>query len=84
MAQTGDPTGTGRGGVSIYGYTTYCYMIVISRCYDRAHTNDYVDSKQFEDEITPALKHMGAGVISFFFGSQYHIIIMTCLDGTHK
>jgi cyclophilin family peptidyl-prolyl cis-trans isomerase len=36
MIQGGDPTGTGRGGASIYG-------------------------ERFEDEITPKLKHTGAG-----------------------
>ncbi|EER36803.1 peptidyl-prolyl cis-trans isomerase-like protein 1 [Histoplasma capsulatum H143] len=39
MIQGGDPTGTGRGGSSIYG-------------------------EKFEDEISPALKHTGAGVLS--------------------
>ena len=37
MIQGGDPTGTGRGGTSIYG-------------------------GKFEDEISPKLKHVGAGV----------------------
>ena len=39
MIQGGDPTGTGRGGESIYG-------------------------EKFEDEISPALKHTGAGILS--------------------
>ena len=39
MIQGGDPTGTGRGGESIYG-------------------------KTFADEITPDLKHVGAGILS--------------------
>lgn len=39
QVQGGDPTGTGRGGSSIYG-------------------------KPFEDEITPKLKHVGAGILS--------------------
>ncbi|KFY38318.1 hypothetical protein V495_06646 [Pseudogymnoascus sp. VKM F-4514 (FW-929)] len=39
MIQTGDPTGTGRGGSSIYG-------------------------EKFEDEISPELKHTGAGILS--------------------
>lgn len=39
MIQGGDPTGTGRGGESIYG-------------------------GKFEDEITKALKHTGAGILS--------------------
>ncbi len=40
MIQGGDPTGTGRGGASIYG-------------------------KEFEDEIHPALKHTGAGILFY-------------------
>lgn len=39
MIQGGDPTGTGKGGESIYG-------------------------SKFEDEITSALKHTGAGILS--------------------
>ena len=39
MIQGGDPTGTGRGGSSIYG-------------------------GKFEDEISPQLKHTGAGILS--------------------
>lgn len=39
MIQGGDPTGTGRGGTSIYG-------------------------DKFADEIHPALKHTGAGILS--------------------
>ncbi|XP_049852066.1 uncharacterized protein LOC126329079 [Schistocerca gregaria] len=38
IIQGGDPTGTGRGGVSIYGHP-------------------------FEDEISPELKHTGAGIL---------------------
>ena len=39
MVQGGDPTGTGRGGESIYG-------------------------GKFADEITPHLKHSGAGIVA--------------------
>jgi peptidyl-prolyl cis-trans isomerase-like 1 len=39
MVQGGDPTGTGRGGASIYG-------------------------EKFDDEISPGLKHTGAGILS--------------------
>jgi len=56
MVQTGDPTGTGRGGESIYG-------------------------EKFEDEISPSLKHTGAGILSMANsgpntnGSQFFITL---------
>ena len=63
MIQTGDPTGTGRGGP---GYT-------------------------FEDEISPRLRHDGAGVVSMANagpntnGSQFFITLAATpwLDGHH-
>ncbi|KAK9480842.1 cyclophilin-like domain-containing protein [Lipomyces japonicus] len=66
MIQGGDPTGTGRGGVSIYG-------------------------EKFEDEISPELKHTGAGIISMANsgpntnGSQFFITLAPTqwLDGKH-
>ena len=66
MLQTGDPTGTGRGGSSIYG-------------------------DKFEDEISPSLKHTGAGVLSMANsgpntnGSQFFITLAPTpwLDGKH-
>jgi peptidyl-prolyl cis-trans isomerase-like 1 len=66
MIQTGDPTGTGRGGSSIYG-------------------------ERFEDEISPSLKHTGAGILSMANsgpntnGSQFFITLATTpwLDGKH-
>ncbi|KAF2809994.1 putative peptidyl prolyl cis-trans isomerase [Mytilinidion resinicola] len=66
MVQTGDPTGTGRGGASIYG-------------------------EKFEDEIDPALKHTGAGILSMANsgpntnGSQFFITLAPTpwLDGKH-
>lgn len=45
--QGGDPTGTGKGGSSIYN-----------------------GGKPFEDEITPRLKHTGAGIISMANNGQ--------------
>lgn len=66
MIQTGDPTGTGRGGASIYG-------------------------EKFEDEISPELKHTGAGILSMANsgpntnGSQFFITLAPTpwLDGKH-
>ncbi|KAI1001846.1 hypothetical protein K3495_g6356 [Podosphaera aphanis] len=66
MLQTGDPTGTGRGGESIYG-------------------------AKFNDEISPLLKHTGAGILSMANsgpntnGSQFFITLAPTpwLDGKH-
>jgi len=66
MLQTRDPTGTGRGGSSIYG-------------------------EKFEDEISPSLKHTGAGILSMANsgpntnGSQFFITLAPTpwLDGKH-
>ncbi|KAK9458494.1 cyclophilin-like domain-containing protein [Lipomyces oligophaga] len=66
MVQMGDPTGTGKGGESIWG-------------------------GKFEDEIRPALRHNGRGVVSMANsgpntnGSQFFITYdkHTHLDGKY-
>ena len=65
MIQGGDPTGTGRGGESVFG-------------------------GKFDDEISPALKHTGAGILSMANsgpntnGAQFFITLAPTpwLDGT--
>lgn len=60
-SQGGDPTGTGRGGQSIYGCVlVWCFCLFAFRCDWRSAF--LTCSKPFEDEITPKLKHTGAGV----------------------
>jgi len=66
MVQGGDPTGTGRGGESIWG-------------------------AKFADEISPDLKHTGAGIVSMANsgkdtnGSQFFVTLAPTpwLDGKH-
>ncbi|KAJ6864783.1 hypothetical protein NC651_035369 [Populus alba x Populus x berolinensis] len=73
IVQGGDPTGTGRGGKSIYGMD-----------HDVVNYSD-----KFEDEINPELKHTGAGILSMANagpntnGSQFFITLSPTqsLDG---
>ncbi|ETV87558.1 hypothetical protein, variant 4 [Aphanomyces astaci] len=57
MIQGGDPTGTGRGGESIYGYVVR--LVVFGLMWASLTIRG-----KFEDEISPQLKHTGAGVLS--------------------
>ena len=56
MIQGGDPTGTGRGGTSIYGQKLYILVSQIS-CY-------FVDLSHSGDEIHPELRFTGAGILA--------------------
>jgi peptidyl-prolyl cis-trans isomerase-like 1 len=56
MIQGGDPTGTGRGGTSIYGQKLYFSCLP-----NYYHSVDLSDS---EDEIHPELRFTGAGILA--------------------
>lgn len=57
MVQTGDPTGTGRGGTSIYGQKLYVKLTrVFSCCFSNQNFS--------QDEIHPELRFTGAGILA--------------------
>jgi peptidyl-prolyl cis-trans isomerase-like 1 len=59
MVQGGDPTGTGKGGTSIYGQKLYALK---KSCYCHVPTvNVFFPS---EDEIHPELRFTGAGILA--------------------
>lgn len=76
MIQTGDPTGSGKGGSSVFGLL------------DKKDPK----SRFFEDEIRPTLKHKEPGMVAMANagpgknGSQFYITTreeLTWLDETH-
>ena len=60
MIQGGDPTGTGRGGTSIYGQRLY----VVAGS-DEPNCTPRLTRRIFsEDEIHPDLRFTGAGILA--------------------
>ena len=59
MIQGGDPTGTGRGGESIYGSVFVLFSLLL-----QFMSNNGCGRAKFDDEISKELKHTGAGVLS--------------------
>jgi peptidyl-prolyl cis-trans isomerase-like 1 len=58
MVQGGDPTGTGRGGTSIYGQKLYVVLLLFS-----GTSNESIGFFS-EDEIHPELRFTGAGILA--------------------
>jgi peptidyl-prolyl cis-trans isomerase-like 1 len=56
MVQGGDPTGTGRGGTSIYGQKLYVILLLL-------HSTKPIGCFS-EDEIHPELRFTGAGILA--------------------
>lgn len=56
MVQAGDPTGTGRGGTSIYGQ-----KLCVSILGMEGYTTEMISS---QDEIHPELRFTGAGILA--------------------
>ena len=60
MIQGGDPTGTGRGGTSIYGQKL-CVKNRIRPQYRLTNDLSFMNS---EDELHPDLRFTGAGILA--------------------
>ena len=91
IAQTGDPSGTGRGGESIFCqlYGEQVSSGVTFLCCD---LQQHLQAKYYEAETIPRIKHTKQGLISMVncgenvLGSQFFVTLGTnldSLDGEH-
>eukprot|EP00922_Rhytidocystis_sp_ex-Travisia-forbesii_P015841 GHVS01023608.1.p1 GENE.GHVS01023608.1~~GHVS01023608.1.p1 ORF type:complete len:377 (+),score=137.91 GHVS01023608.1:110-1132(+) len=91
MIQGGDPTGTGRGGRSVYGEDVLCGQIkkdihnLEAGLGQGESTTGGNTHRLFEDEFVPELSHDAAGVVSMANcgtpntnGSQFFITLDAC------
>ena len=67
LCQTGDPTGTGKGGESVYGYLSNIisyFSIKIKLFFHFASILYGEQARYYEAEQVPILKHTKAGLLS--------------------
>lgn len=62
LVQTGDPTGSGKGGQSIYGYSSSIPILLHFILMRRLLYGD--QANYFKTEISPGLKHDDVGVVA--------------------
>ncbi|VDO52470.1 unnamed protein product [Onchocerca flexuosa] len=90
IVQTGDPTGTGNGGQSVFAYVSIFFCIlnfIVAATYVIHFSYLYGDqARYFEPELVPKLRHTRIGIVSMvnngadMLGSQFFITLGDNLD----
>ena len=98
MAQTGDPTGKGRGGESIFAQLYGDQVGSKTPTFSYSQLDGTFQAKYFESEVTPRIKHTRPGLVSMvncggggedgssMLGSQFFITLgedIEYLDSEH-